>query len=108
MRFPKNDGEEGNIMASKTTEKPKKVASTSSSKTAATIQFSAKLLRPAATEKNVTWSFLKLPQKASSKLPSRGMISVEGTINGRSFQATLEPDGQGGHWLKVEHKLCEA
>ena len=24
------------------------------------------------------------------------------------FQATLEPDGQGGHWLKVDRKLREA
>jgi hypothetical protein len=33
------------------------------------------------------------------------MISVEGTINGVPFQATLEPDGQNGHWLKVPRKL---
>ena len=25
-----------------------------------------------------------------------------------AFQATLEPDGQGGHWLKVDRKLREA
>jgi hypothetical protein len=36
------------------------------------------------------------------------MTSVDGTFNGASFQATLEPDGQGGHWLKVEKKLREA
>jgi len=35
------------------------------------------------------------------------MVSVEGTFNGLAFQATLEPDGQGGHWLKVEKKLRE-
>ena len=37
----------------------------------------------------------------------RGMTAVEGTINGFPFQATLEPDGQGGHWLKVDRKLRE-
>jgi hypothetical protein len=36
------------------------------------------------------------------------MASVEGTINGSSFQATLEPDGQGSHWLKVDRMLGKA
>ena len=36
------------------------------------------------------------------------MVSVDGTINGSPFQATLEPDGQGGHWLKVDRTLREA
>jgi hypothetical protein len=33
------------------------------------------------------------------------MTAVEGTINGVPFQATLEPDGQRSHWLKVHRKL---
>lgn len=33
---------------------------------------------------------------------------MEGTINGHSFQATLEPDGQLSHWLKVDKALREA
>jgi hypothetical protein len=36
------------------------------------------------------------------------MTSVEGTINGFPFRATLEPDGQKSHWLKVDRKLREA
>jgi hypothetical protein len=36
------------------------------------------------------------------------MASVEGTLNGFPFAATLEPDGQGGHWLKVDRKVREA
>jgi hypothetical protein len=36
------------------------------------------------------------------------MTSVEGTINGFPFQATLEPDGQKSHWLKVDRKMREA
>ncbi len=48
---------------------------------------------------------MTLLKKASAKLPSRGMTSVEGTFNGVAFQAALEPDGQGGHWLRVDRKL---
>lgn len=70
--------------------------------------FSAPLHRPSATGKPPTWTFLTLPTQASAKLPSRGQVTVEGTLNGRPFQATLEPDGQGGHWLKVDRKLREA
>jgi hypothetical protein len=36
------------------------------------------------------------------------MTTVEGLINGHLFRATLEPDGQGGHWLKVDRELREA
>ena len=33
---------------------------------------------------------------------------MDGLINGCPFQATLEPDGLGGHWLKVDRKMREA
>jgi len=72
------------------------------------IRFRAKLLRPAASEKAGSWTFLTLPKDASAKLPSRGMATVEGTINGFPFRATLEPDGQKSHWLKVSRKMSEA
>jgi hypothetical protein len=72
------------------------------------ICFSATLFRPAAAGKAVSWTFLILPPQASSKLPSRGQTTVEGTLNGLPFRATLEPDGKGGHWLKVERKMREA
>src|SRR2546423_15234191 len=71
------------------------------------IRFKAKLFRPAESEKADSWTFLILPKNASAKLPSRGMTAVEGTINGVSFQATLEPDGKKSHWLKVDSKLRE-
>src|SRR5262245_4358838 len=77
-------------------------------KTASKICFRAKLLRPAATEKGGSWTFLTLPKDASAKLPSRGMTTVEATINGVPFRATFEPDGQKSHWLKVDRKLREA
>src|SRR6202162_2873539 len=95
-------------MAGKTSNKSAKVASPrelGDSKAASRIRFSATLLRPKATAKAVWWTFLTLPIEASAKLPSRSMTSVEGTFNGLAFQATLEPDGQGGHWLKVDRKM---
>src|SRR6202158_1862332 len=97
-------------MASKTSIKSAKVASPGElgdSKAASKIRFSATLLRPKATAKAVSWTFLTLPKEASAKLPSRSMTSVEGTFHGFAFQATLEPDGQGGHWLKVDRKMRE-
>src|SRR5213595_1429993 len=72
------------------------------------IRFKAKLFRPAESEKGDSWTFLILPKNASAKLPSRGMTAIEGTLNGCPFQATLEPDGEKSHWLKVDRKLSEA
>ena len=88
--------------------KPRRARALGDSTTASKIRFSATLFRPAATAKAVAWTFLSLPKEASAKLPSRGMMSVEGTFNGVAFRATLEPDGQGGHWLKVDRKLRQA
>src|SRR5690348_11032913 len=76
-------------------------------KTSSTIHFRAKLFQPSVPAK-ASWTFLTLPKKASAKLPSRGMTTVEGTLNGFPFRATLEPDGQKSHWLKVDRKLREA
>ena len=72
-----------------------------------TIRFKARLLRPAE-PKRATWSFLVLPRSASSRLPSRGMVAVEGSINGSPFKATLDPDSKGSHWLKVPKKVRDA
>ena len=33
---------------------------------------------------------------------------VEGTLNGHAFQAPLEPDGIGSHWLRVRHSMLKA
>ena len=78
------------------------------SKTASKIRFAAKLLRPAGTANVGSWTFLTLPKHASANLPSRGLTAVKGTINGFPFRATLEPDGQKSHWLKVNRKMGEA
>lgn len=76
-------------------------------KSTAPIKFKAKLSRPA-TPKGAAWTFLVLPAAASKQLPTRSMVTVDGTLAGQTFQATLEPDGQGSHWLKVEKELFEA
>ena len=52
-----------------------------------------------------TLTILRLPEKASEKLPSRGQVAVQGAINGHEFQTVLEPDGCSGHWMKVDEKL---
>ncbi|MBI3622651.1 DUF1905 domain-containing protein [Candidatus Pacearchaeota archaeon] len=67
-----------------------------------TIRFEAKLFKIG------SWILLRLPKSVSAKLPSRGMIMVKGTINGFHFQAALEPDGKGSHWLRVDKNMLEA
>jgi len=53
-------------------------------------------------------TILRLPDAASSKLPSRAMSMVEGTFKGHAFQAPLEPDGTGSHWLRVSNTMLKA
>ncbi len=50
-------------------------------------------------------TLLRLPEKASKKLPSRGQVAVQGTIDGHRFQTVLEPDGGYGHWMRLDGKL---
>jgi hypothetical protein len=54
------------------------------------------------------WTILRLPDDASAKLPSRGQVAVKGVINRHAFQTVLEPDGQRGHWLRIDKKLRQA
>jgi hypothetical protein len=48
---------------------------------------------------------IKLPKEQSLKLPSRGTVMVEGTLNAHAFTVALEPDGQGSHWFAVGGSL---
>jgi hypothetical protein len=77
-------------------------------KTSGKTRFAATLLRPAASGEHDHWAFLVLPKAASDLLPRRGRTTVDGTLNGHSFQATLEPDGQLSHWLRVSSELRDA
>ena len=75
-------------------------------KPATLVKFKAKLSRPAQ-PKGAMWTFVVLPEAASKQLPTRSMVTVDGTLQGQSFQATLEPDGEGSHWFKVEKSVRE-
>lgn len=73
----------------------------------ASSRFSATLLQPADAP-GATWTFLSLPKAASARLPTRGITTVKGTLNGHPFLANAEPDGNKGHWMKVPRALREA
>jgi hypothetical protein len=72
-----------------------------------TIRFSAKLLRPKATDKTGPWT-IALPKIATAKLPSRGTTMVEGTINGFPFRAALESNGKGSSTLGIQRSVRDA
>lgn len=73
-----------------------------------TSHFEAELLCPAKPTKEGFPCFLILPKAVSDTLPRRGRTTVQGTLNGHPFQATLEPDGQFSHWLKIPEALHKA
>jgi hypothetical protein len=72
-----------------------------------TINFETKLF------KIHDWTILRLPTDASSKLPSRGMTMVKGSLNGIPFKTLLEPDGvyapgkKPSHWFRPDKKLLD-
>ena len=71
-------------------------------------KFKEKLRRPAGiSESNDSWAFIILPKNVSEKLPRRGITTIEGSINGCPFHATLEPDGNLSHWFKVNKELLK-
>lgn len=51
------------------------------------------------------WTILRIPEPESVKLPSRGQISVKGTVNGYDFQTVLEPDGYWSHWFRLDDDI---
>jgi hypothetical protein len=53
-------------------------------------------------------TIMRLPGEVSGRLPSRGQVAVEGTINGHEFATVLEPDGVKGHWIRVDQGLQRA
>lgn len=73
-----------------------------SQQTAAAISFTATLC---SIDSSV---IVRLPKDASARLPSRGQVAVEASLNGQNFRTVLEPDGLRGHWLKVDDDLQQA
>ncbi len=71
-------------------------------------RFTATVHRPRKPQDTERWAFVVLPQEASATLPRRGRTTVKGTINGREFQALLEPDGKKSHWLRLDAGLLES
>lgn len=71
-------------------------------------QFKETLRRPAKSAGDNSWGFVLLPKDVSAILPRRGRATVNGTLNGHAFVATLEPDGQLSHWLRVSMSLMRA
>jgi hypothetical protein len=50
----------------------------------------------------------RLPDKASKQLPSRGQVAVQAIVNGHAFQTVVEPDGEFGHWMRIDAKQQRA
>jgi hypothetical protein len=55
-----------------------------------------------------TTAIVRLPERASKSLPSRGQVAVHGTTRGVDFETVLEPDGRSGHWMRVPKALQRA
>src|ERR1700748_3062090 len=53
-------------------------------------------------------AILRLPEKASNQLPSRGQVAVQATVNGHACQTVAEPDGESGHWVRIDAKQQRA
>ena len=53
-------------------------------------------------------TILRLPGKASNQLPSRGQVAVRATVNGHACQTVAEPDGEFGHWVRIDAKQQRA
>lgn len=66
------------------------------------IQFQASL------DEIASSTIMRLPGEISGRLPSRGQVAVEASINGHEFATVLEPDGAKGHWMKIDPGLQRA
>lgn len=50
---------------------------------------------------------IHIPEAENSKLPSRGMVAVEGLVDNNSFISICEPDGNGGHLLRFDSEFMQ-
>jgi len=51
------------------------------------------------------WTIIRMPEKVSQALGTRGQVRVKGALNGFAFQSTLFPDGKGHHMLVVNKTM---
>lgn len=65
------------------------------------LRFETALRLPADPQGDDGWAFVVLPKAISDTFPRRGRTSMQGSLDGHPFQATLEPDGQLSHWFRV-------
>jgi len=54
------------------------------------------------------WTIVTLPDDASARLPSRGQVAVQAAVNGHACQTVVEPDGESGHWVRIDAKQQRA
>jgi len=53
-------------------------------------------------------TLVRLPKPASERLPSRGQVAVRTSLGAHDFETVVEPDGRGGHWIRVDDALQRA
>jgi len=53
-------------------------------------------------------TLVRLPKQASERLPSRGQVAVRTSLGAHDFETVVEPDGRGGHWIRVDDALKRA
>ena len=53
-------------------------------------------------------TILRLPEKASNQLPSRGQVAVQAAVNGHAWQTVAGPDGESGHGVRIDAKQQRA
>ena len=53
-------------------------------------------------------TLVRLPKEASERLPSRGQVAVNASIDGHDFGTVVEPDGRRGHWIRVDENVRRA
>jgi bacteriocin resistance YdeI/OmpD-like protein/uncharacterized protein DUF1905 len=55
-----------------------------------------------------TWTVLELDRASSARLGSRGKVRVRGTLNGRPFETSAIPNGDGTHSLLITKPIQAA
>jgi uncharacterized protein YdeI (YjbR/CyaY-like superfamily) len=51
------------------------------------------------------WTIVRVPEKVTKALATRGQARVKGTVNGFEFRTSLFPDGEGRHVLLVNKTM---